>query len=186
MGLTAVLRVAIALVLAVSAAGKAVDPWVLRARLADALGRRWAGPGSVGVIGTELVVGAAVLWAPGPATAAAAAALFLAFAWVLVGQLASGDAGDCGCLGILGDAPASWGLVARNVVLGGAGAWAAWARAAARLALPDIVVGVVLAGCTLLVSFVAVWVDFYRVPVRGPGSALVRSIPVRLADRLGR
>jgi hypothetical protein len=177
--------------LVVSGVGKLVRP----AGAASAL--RSAGlPGgrvvarALGLV--EVAVGAAALWRPGPATAAAVVVLYLGFAAFLVRLLRLGGATSCGCVGAA-DAPPSRLHVALDLVAAAVAAGVAvWpvpsvpsAVAGSPLAGVPLVIGLVGAGALLAVAVVEVpraWRSYrpahneHSVRIRGPR-------PISLVER---
>ncbi len=122
------LRSSLGLILLVAGGSKVAAPdRVIRAIGAyDLLPRRAVQPVARSLPLLEMATGALLLTGAAAGLAALAAAGMLAvFAAAVALNLARGRRFDCGCAGLSGSRPISWGLVARNVLLAGSASFVA-------------------------------------------------------------
>ncbi|HEX4305718.1 MAG TPA: MauE/DoxX family redox-associated membrane protein [Solirubrobacterales bacterium] len=134
-----VLRLGLAVVFAVAAAGKLARPAATAESLADfGAPRRLRRPGAFALPAAELAV--AVLLVPGPTArwgAVAALALLLGFSVAVGRSLRRGERPDCNCFGAVGSAPVGPRTLLRNAGLGAVAAIVLVAGPGAALASID-------------------------------------------------
>ncbi|MCW2953024.1 MAG: hypothetical protein JWQ48_2194 [Conexibacter sp.] len=177
-----IVRLALAAVFALAAAGKLADGEGARTAVARfGAPLALAGPLAIVLTAVELAIAAGLVIVTSAALAAvAAAALLVLFSLAIARVLARGEAPDCHCFGTVGAAPVGRSTLARNAALLAAAAFVAIAgRDGAGTSLGDVGAGVLVVGALIALQAAFSWQLFQQ---NGRLLGRVSALEERLGD----